>query len=29
LIAAGRQRSDGSAWLLVPKGTQPEALVRK
>jgi membrane-bound lytic murein transglycosylase A len=26
---AGRQRSEGSAWVLVPKGTQPETLVRK
>ncbi len=24
---AGRQRGDGSAWLLVPKGTRPESLL--
>jgi membrane-bound lytic murein transglycosylase A len=26
---AGRQRYDVSAWLLVPKGTTPESLVRR
>jgi membrane-bound lytic murein transglycosylase A len=26
---AGRQRSEGSAWVLVPKGTQPEALLKR
>jgi membrane-bound lytic murein transglycosylase A len=26
---AGRQRYDGSAWLLVPKGTSPEELLRR
>jgi membrane-bound lytic murein transglycosylase A len=26
---AGRQRTEGSAWVLVPKGANPEALLKR